>query len=462
MRNNSRESFSSRLGFLLVAAGCAIGIGNVWRFPFMVGKNGGAIFVLFYILFLLIIGIPILTMELAVGRASRKSSVRAFEALEPKGSKWHWHGWACIAGCSILMMYYTTVSGWMTGFFGKYLCGVFDGKSGETACNVFTSMVSSPLELTFLMALTVIGGTIVCSFKIDAGLERVSKFMMASLFVLILVLAGNSFFLPNAAKGLSFYLIPNLEAAKNIGWATIIAEAMNQAFFTLSLGIGSMEIFGSYMSKRHTLASESLRICLIDTFVAFSSGLIIFPACFSYGVQPNAGPSLLFNALPQVFAHMPYGRLWGTLFFLFMMFASFTTVIAVFENIIASFMDRFGWSRIKASLINGAIMLIGSMPCVLGFNILKNCNPLPGMGILDVEDFIVSTFLLPFGACIFLFFCVTRWGWNFKNYLTEANEGEGIKIPSSARHFFRFVLPLIILFILFNGLYTAIKAMIMK
>ncbi len=458
----SRESFKSRLGFLLVAAGCAIGIGNVWRFPFMVGKNGGAIFVLFYAIFLLILGIPILTMELAVGRASKKSSVRAFESLEPKGSKWHWHGWACMAGCSILMMYYTTVSGWMTGFFCKYLCGTFEGKTGEATGQVFSSMINSPIELASLMALIVIGGTVVCSFKINSGLERVSKFMMGSLFILILILAGNSCLLPNASKGLDFYLMPNIETAKSIGWTTIISEAMNQAFFTLSVGIGSMEIFGSYMSKRHTLASESLRISLLDTFVAFSAGLIIFPACFSYGVKPDAGPALLFNALPQVFAHMPGGRLWGTLLFLFMAFASFTTVIAVFENIIASFMDHFGWSRIKASLINGAIILAGSMPCVLGFNVLKDYNPLPGMNILDAEDFIVSTFLLPFGACVFLFFCVTRWGWGFKNYLTEANTGEGFKIPSWARYYFRFLLPLVILFILFNGLYVAVSDMLAK
>mgnify|MGYP002544376038 FL=1 len=448
-----RESFKSRLGFLLVSAGCAIGIGNVWRFPYVTGQNGGGIFVLFYLIFLVIMGLPVLTMELAVGRASRKSAVLGYKALEKKGSKWHIHGWVAIFGCCMLMMYYTTVSGWMVTYFFKFLTGSFkSGMTTEDTAQAFSNLLGDPKQMAFWMILTVVVGFLVCSRGLQNGLEKISKFMMTALLLLIVVLAVHSFTLSNAAEGVKFYLVPNTEAVAAVGLKNVITAAMNQSFFTLSLGVAAMEIFGSYMGKDHTLAGEGVRICALDTFVATMAGLIIFPACFSYNVEVNAGPSLIFITLPNVFINMSGGRIWGSLFFLFMTFASFSTVIAVFENIMSFCMDMFGWSRNKAALINCIVILIASLPCVLGYNVWSNLHLIGGRDVLDSEDFIVSNLLLPIGSLIYLLFCVTKWGWGFEKYCEEANTGDGIKISKKLKPYFQFILPILIVFILIQGL----------
>lgn len=448
-----RESFKSRLGFLLVSAGCAIGIGNVWRFPYVTGQNGGGIFVLFYLIFLVIMGLPVLTMELAVGRASRKSAVLGYKALEKKGSKWHIHGWVAIFGCCMLMMYYTTVSGWMVTYFFKFLTGSFkSGMTTEDTAQAFSNLLGDPKQMAFWMILTVVVGFFVCSRGLQNGLEKISKFMMTALLLLIVVLAVHSLTLSNAAEGVKFYLVPNTEAVAAVGLKNVITAAMNQSFFTLSLGVAAMEIFGSYMGKDHTLAGEGVRICALDTFVAIMAGLIIFPACFSYNVEVNAGPSLIFITLPNVFINMSGGRIWGSLFFLFMTFASFSTVIAVFENIMSFCMDMFGWSRNKAALINCIVILIASLPCVLGYNVWSNLHLIGGRDVLDSEDFIVSNLLLPIGSLIYLLFCVTKWGWGFEKYCEEANTGDGIKISKKLRPYFQFILPILIVFILIQGL----------
>ena len=448
-----RESFKSRLGFLLVSAGCAIGIGNVWRFPYVVGENGGGIFVLFYLLFLVAMGLPVLTMELAVGRGSRKSAVLAYKELEKPKSKWHIHGWFAILGCYVLMMYYTTVSGWMVSYFYKFVTGEFKaGMDVDATGSVFSDLLADPKQMGFWMILTVIVGFIVCSRGLQNGLERISKIMMTALLVLIVVLAVHSITLSGAGEGLRFYLIPNLSTVEKVGIGNVISAAMNQAFFTLSLGVAAMEIFGSYMSKNHALAGEGVRICALDTFVAVMSGLIIFPACFSYGVEVTSGPKLIFVTLPNVFVNMAGGRIWGSLFFLFMTFASFSTVIAVFENIMSFAMDMFGWSRNKTAIINCIIILIASLPCVLGYNVWSDLHLIGGRDVLDSEDFLVSNLLLPLGSLIYLLFCVTKWGWGFDNYLEEANTGKGLKIAKGLKPYFQFVLPVLILIILIQGL----------
>lgn len=448
-----RESFKSRLGFLLVSAGCAIGIGNVWRFPYVAGQNGGGWFVLLYLIFLVIMGLPVLTMELAVGRASRKSAVQAYQALEKPGSKWHLHGWAAIFGCVVLMMYYTTVSGWMVTYFYKFLTGEFKaGMDAEATGAVFSNLLADPKQMTFWMVVTVLAGFLVCSRGLQNGLEKVSKVMMSALLVLIIVLAVHSFTLSGAAEGIKFYLVPNWTTVQKVGFGNVISAAMNQAFFTLSLGVAAMEIFGSYMGRAHSLAGEGARICALDTFVAIMSGLIIFPACFSYGVEATAGPSLIFVTLPNVFVHMAGGRIWGTLFFLFMTFASFSTIIAVFENIMSFCMDMFGWSRNKAAWINCIVILIASLPCIFGYNIWSDLQLIGTRDVLDSEDFIVSNLLLPLGSLVYLLFCVTKWGWGFDNYLEETNTGKGIKIARWLHPYFKFILPILILIILVQGL----------
>lgn len=453
-----RESFQSRLGFLLVSAGCAIGIGNVWKFPYVTGANGGGLFVILYLLSLALMGVPILTMELAVGRGSRKSAVLGYRTLEPKGSRWHLHGWFCVIGCYLLMMYYTTVSGWMLGYFFKFAAGTFTGLESDAIDGVFGTMLANPAEMTIWMALTVLAGFLVCSFGLQKGLERITKVMMLGLLVLIVVLAVHSLLLSGAAEGVKFYLLPDLQRAKKAGLGSVVTAAMNQAFFTLSLGIAAMEIFGSYMSKEHTLAGEAVRICCLDTFVALMSGLIIFPACFSFDVQPDAGPALIFMTLPKVFVNMAGGRLWGALFFLFMTFASFSTVIAVFENLLSSCIDNFDWSRKKAVVVNGVFVFIASMPCVLGYNLWSSFHPFLGKDVLDSEDFIVSNLLLPIGSLVYLLFCVSKWGWGFDRYLAEANTGSGLKLPESPagraamKLYFSVILPILILVILIQGL----------
>ena len=446
-----RESFKSRLGFLLIAAGCAIGIGNVWRFPYIAGNYGGGVFVLFYLIFLVILAVPVLTMELAIGRASRKSTVSAYNELEKPGQKWHIHGGFALAGNYLLMMFYTTVAGWMLSYMVKFIKNDFAGLDTAGVGQVFNDLLANPVEMGAWALFTVIFGFFICSRGLQKGLERISKGMMVALLLLIVVLAIRSMTLKGASEGLEFYLKPDFGKMKEYGVLNTLVAAMNQSFFTMSLGIGAMLIFGSYMSKDHALLGEAGRIAVLDTFVAFTSGLIIFPACFAFGVNPDQGPSLIFVTLPNVFNAMGGGRFWGALFFLFMAFASLSTVLAVFENIIACFMDKWNMSRGKACLINGILIAILSMPCVLGFNVWSDFT-IAGKNILDMEDFAVSNILLPVGSLVYLLFCVSRVGWGFKNYQSEANTGTGAKIPNRIRGYVTFVLPVIIAVILILGL----------
>lgn len=439
-----RDSFKSRLGFILVSAGCAIGIGNVWKFPYITGEYGGAVFVLFYLAFLILLGIPVVTMELAVGRSSRKSVLRGFETLEPKGTYWHLHGWVCLIGSYILMVYYTTISGWMVDYFWKFLRGSFVEASPGRVADIFGQMVSSPMELMFFMGLTVLVGFAVCAGGVQGSLEKVTKFMMLGLLGLIILLAVNSVMILGGEKGIAFYLLPDWGRAVEAGLGNVAAAAMNQAFFTLSVGQGSMEIFASYMDKKNSLGGEAVRITALDTFVALLAGLIIFPACFAYGVEPDQGPSLIFVTLPNIFINMPMGQIWGGLFFVFMTFASFSTVTAVFEALIGNCMDNFGWGRKKAVYILLPLVFFGSIPCVLGFNMWSDVQILGSKGILDTEDFIVSNLVLPIGSLIFALFCVSKYGWGFDHYLKEVNTGDGMKIPRWLKPYFQIVLPLLI------------------
>lgn len=439
-----RDSFKSRLGFILVSAGCAIGIGDVWKFPYITGEYGGAVFVLFYLAFLILLGIPVVTMELAVGRSSRKSVLRGFETLEPKGTYWHLHGWVCLIGSYILMVYYTTISGWMVDYFWKFLRGSFVEASPGRVADIFGQMVSSPMELMFFMGLTVLVGFAVCAGGVQGSLEKVTKFMMLGLLGLIILLAVNSVMIPGGEKGIAFYLLPDWGRAVEAGLGNVAAAAMNQAFFTLSVGQGSMEIFASYMDKKNSLGGEAVRITALDTFVALLAGLIIFPACFAYGVEPDQGPSLIFVTLPNIFINMPMGQIWGGLFFVFMTFASFSTVTAVFEALIGNCMDNFGWGRKKAVYILLPLVFFGSIPCVLGFNMWSDVQILGSKGILDTEDFIVSNLVLPIGSLIFALFCVSKYGWGFDHYLKEVNTGDGMKIPRWLKPYFQIVLPLLI------------------
>ena len=448
-----REQLGSRLGFILLSAGCAIGIGNVWKFPYMVGQYGGGAFVLIYLFFLVILGIPVMTMEFAMGRAGQRSPARLYQQLEPKGSKWHLHGYVAMAGNYILMMFYTSVAGWMLDYFVRTAGGQFVGADTDGVAAQFSQMLGDPLRMTLFMGIIVVVGFLVCSFSLQKGLERITKWMMVALLVIMVVLAINSVCTAGGSQGLRFYLVPDLARMKKGGIGNVVAGAMNQAFFTLSLGIGAMAIFGSYIGKERALMGESARVAALDTLVALCSGLIIFPACFAYGVQPDSGPSLIFITLPNIFNHMPLGRVWGSLFFVFMSFAAFSTVLGVFENIVSCTMDLSGWSRKKACLFNGILMLLLSMPCVLGFNVLSKFQPLgPGTGVLDLEDFVVSNLLLPLGSLIFIFFCTSRYGWGWKNFTKEANAGKGLKVQRWMRGYMCYVLPVLVAVILVLGL----------
>lgn len=448
-----REQLGSRLGFILLSAGCAIGIGNVWKFPYMVGQYGGGAFVLIYLFFLVILGIPVMTMEFAMGRAGQRSPARLYQKLEPKGSKWHLHGYVAMAGNYILMMFYTSVAGWMLDYFVRTAGGRFVGADTDGVAAQFSQMLGDPLRMTLFMGIIVVLGFLVCSFSLQKGLERITKWMMVALLVIMVVLAINSVCTAGGSQGLRFYLVPDLARMKKVGIGNVVAGAMNQAFFTLSLGIGAMAIFGSYIGKERALMGESARVAALDTLVALCSGLIIFPACFAYGVQPDSGPSLIFITLPNIFNHMPLGRVWGSLFFVFMSFAAFSTVLGVFENIVSCTMDLSGWSRKKACLFNGILMLLLSMPCVLGFNVLSKFQPLgPGTGVLDLEDFVVSNLLLPLGSLIFIFFCTSRYGWGWKNFTKEANAGKGLKVQRWMRGYMCYVLPVLVAVILVLGL----------
>ena len=449
-----RERLGSRLGFILISAGCAIGIGNVWKFPYMAGQGGGGAFVLFYLLFLLILGLPIMTMEFAVGRASQKSPVKAYYALEKPGQKWHIHGYITLIGCYLLMMFYTTVAGWMLHYFYLTATGKFTGLNSDAVASQFNTMLSQPQVMGFWMVLIVIAGILVCSIGLQNGLEKVTKIMMISLLFIMVILAINSFFMDGAKEGLSFYLIPDFERMKEIGIIKTITGAMNQAFFTLSLGIGAMSIFGSYIGKERSLLGESLNIALLDTFVAITSGLIIFPACFTFHVDQTSGPGLIFITLPNIFNHIPMGKLWGSLFSIFMSFAAFSTILAVFENIISCGMELTGWSRKKSSFINAIAIILLSVPCVLGYNLWSSdIFAVFGGAVLDFEDFLVSNLFLPLGSLVYLLFCTSRYGWGWKNFTTEANTGKGLKIQNWMRGYISYILPLIVLFIFFFGLY---------
>lgn len=448
-----RERLGSRLGFILLSAGCAIGVGNVWKFPWMVGQYGGGAFVLFYVIFLLILGLPIMTMEFAVGRASQKSPVRAYQVLEKPGSRWHIHGYLAMIGNYLLMMFYTTVCGWMLHYFYLTATGRFVGATTEQVGAVFGEMLSRPGVMAGCMIAVVVIGFLINSFGLQGGLERVTKVMMIALLAIMVVLAVNSIRTPGSSEGLRFYLIPDFSRMAETGVANVVVGAMNQAFFTLSLGIGAMAIFGSYIGKGRALMGEAVNVAVLDTFVAFTAGLIIFPACFAFNVSPDSGPNLIFVTLPNIFNHMAGGRLWGSLFFVFMAFAAFSTVLAVFENIMSCCMDLTGWSRKKTAAINIVLMILLSMPCVLGFNVWSGFQPFgPGSNVLDLEDFLVSNLWLPLGSLVYLLFCTSRYGWGWKNFQNEANEGGGIKVRDGIRFYVSYILPLIVLVIFVLGI----------
>ena len=449
-----REKLKSRLGFLLLSAGCAIGIGNVWKFPYMAGQGGGGAFVMCYLLFLAILGLPILCMEFSVGRASQKSPVKAYQVLEKPGQKWHIHGHLALVGNYLLMMFYTTVAGWMLHSFCLTAAGTFRGLSADAIAGVFGDMLANPVVMVFWMAVVIFIGIFVCTRGLQNGLERITKVMMLALLGIMVVLAVNSFFMPGAKEGLSFYLLPDFGRMREIGVVNTLVGAMNQAFFTLSLGIGSMAIFGSYIGKEHTLMGESMRVVLLDTFVAITAGLIIFPACFTYGVDQAQGPSLIFITLPNIFANMFLGRFWGSLFFLFMSFAALSTVFAVFENIICCGMELTGWSRKKSGLVNLVLLIVLSLPCALGYSVLSwDGFAVFGGAVLDFEDFLVSNIFLPLGSLVYLLFCVSRYGWGWENFKAEANTGKGLKIHDWMRFYLTWILPVIVLFIFAFGIY---------
>ncbi len=449
-----REKFGSRLGFILISAGCAIGLGNVWRFPYIVAEYGGAAFILIYLAFLVILGLPIMTMEFSVGRASQQSVARSFDVLEPKGSKWHLFKFVGMAGNYLLMMFYTTVSGWMLLYLLKMARGDFAGLDSVGVSAEFGEVLAQPWTLVIFMAIVVLIGLSICSLGLRNGVERITKVMMALLIVTMVILAVRSITLPGAGEGLRYYLVPDFQRMVDKGIGEVLFAALGQAFFTLSIGMGSMAIFGSYINKDRRLLGESINITLLDTVVAFMAGLIIIPACFAYNVDLATGPSLIFETLPNVFNGMPLGQLWGALFFLFMCFAALSTVVAVFENILSFAMDQFGWSRKKACAVNLAAIFLLSLPCALGFNVLSGFTPLgAGSNVLDLEDFLVSNNILPLGSLVYVLFCATRKGWGWDNFLEEANSGEGVRFPGGKfmRCYCKYAIPLIVLYILVQG-----------
>ncbi|MBQ8743667.1 MAG: sodium-dependent transporter, partial [Mailhella sp.] len=441
----------SRLGFLLLSAGCAIGLGNVWRFPFITGKYGGAVFLVTYLIFLLGMGLPVLIMEFAVGRASRRNMSKAFNVLEPQGTKWHWFGWFSIVGSYALMMFYMPVAGWMLYYVFATVTGGLS-LTPDQVPTVFTSMLANPWLMLFWTLVVSISCFYVCSMGLQKGVERVVKIMMAGLLFIMIGLAFYAMSLPGAVEGLKFYLVPDFQRAWDAGILSLINDAMNQAFFTLSIGIGAMCIFGSYLNKNNTLTKESVFIVSLDTFVALTAGLIIFPACFAFGVQPNAGPGLIFITLPNVFNEMAFGLIWGTLFFIFMSAAALTTVIAVLENIISCFMDNYGWERKKAVKFNAIALTILTLPCILGFSEWSWIQPLgPGSTIMDLEDFIISNNLLPLGSLLFCLFCCSRYGWGWDKFVAEADEGEGLRFPRALRFYLTRILPIVLIIIFAQG-----------
>ncbi len=453
-----REKLGSRLGFILLSAGCAIGIGNVWKFPYVAGQNGGGIFVLIYLFFLLIIGIPVMTMEFSIGRAAGKSPAAMYQVLEPEGTKWHIHGKMSVIGNYILMMFYTTVTGWMIYYFVSTAGGNLAGLDSAGVSGYYEAVKGDWVKNVIYMGIAVAAGFAVCSLGLQKGLEKITKVMMIALLAIMVVLAVHSFFMEGAAEGLKFYLKPDVEKVKSVGLANVIVAALNQSFFTLSLGMCAMAIFGSYIDRKRALMGEAVNVALLDTFVAITSGLIIFPACFAYGVDVDSGPGLVFITLPNIFNNMPLGRLWGSLFFVFMSFAALSTVLAVFEGILSSTMELFNWSRKKACLMNGIFVFILSLPCALGSSLLKGITPFgAGTGIMDLEDFIVSQLFLPIGSLVIVLFCVSRRGWGWDNFMNEANQGKGAKVRKFMRGYMTFVLPVIIIALFFMGLYNFFK-----
>ena len=451
-----REKLGSRLGFILLSAGCAIGIGNVWKFPYIAGQNGGAIFVLVYIVCLILLGLPVMTMEFAMGRGAQKSPVKMYQELEPKGSKWHIHGYVAMAGNVILMMCYCTIAGWMLQYFMDTALGKFIGLDAAAIAAMFPAMTANTGAMAFYTIATVALATIVCSFSLQGGLERITKWMMLALLSIMIILAVNSCLLDGAAEGLKFYLLPDWKRFTESGIGNVIVAAMNQSFFSLSLGIGSMAIFGSYLKKDRSLMGEAVNVICLDSFVALTAGLIIFPACSAFGVEASAGPPLIFITLPNIFNNMVGGRIWGSLFFIFMSFAALSTVFAVFENIVACLRDITGWERKKASLIAGLSLMVLCMPCVLGWTVWSNVKII-GLSIMDFEDFLVSNLLLPAGSLLFAIFCVCRYGWGWKNFVEEANTGKGYKVAGWMRLYMTWVVPSIIIFLFVYGLYNFFK-----
>ncbi len=447
-----REKFGSRLGFILISAGCAIGLGNVWRFPYIVGQYGGAAFVLIYILFLVILGIPIVAMEFAVGRASQKSAALSFDVLEPKGTKWHWTKYLMIAGNYILMMFYTTVGGWMMLYFIKTAKGDFEGLSAQQVAGEFSDMLADPAVMTVCMVILVIGCFGICAMGLNKGVEKITKGMMLCLFALMAVLVVNSLMMEGNSQGLAFYLKPDFEKMKEAGLGEVIFAALGQSFFTLSIGIGALAIFGSFIGKERRLLGEAVSVTVLDTLVAFMAGLIIFPACFAFGIEPDSGPNLIFITLPNVFNHMAGGRIWGALFFVFMTFAAVSTVIAVFQNIITFARELTGCSIKKAAVVNAAVIILLSLPCVLGFNLWSGFAPFGAEStIQDLEDFIVSNNILPIGSLIYLIFCTSRYGWGFDKFMKEVNTGKGLRFPKAIRFYVTWILPVIVLVIFIQG-----------
>lgn len=454
----TREKFGSRLGFILVSAGCAIGIGNVWKFPYITGMYGGAAFILMYLVFLVILGLPIMVCEFTVGRGSQLGMGKAFDKLEPKETKWHRLKWISILGSFLLMMFYTMVGGWMLYYAFLEATGKLSGLDSAAVSQVFQNMLSSPQTMALWAVIAIVFSFGSCTFGLQKGVEKITKVMMLLLLVLMVALAVNSVFLPNAASGIKFYLVPNFQSVAKAGFGNAVFAAMSQAFFTLSLGIGAMEIFGSYLDRKKRITGEAVNIVLLDTFVALMAGFIIIPACFAFGVSPDSGPNLLFITLPNLFASMKGGRIWGTLFFVFMSFAALSTIIAVFENIVAMFMDMAGWSRKKSVGINFVLITLLSMPAILGFNLLSNIQPLgEGSTIMDLEDFLVSSNLLPLGSLVFVMFCVRRNGWGFDNFIKEANKGKGMKFPQWIRLYMQYILPVIVTIIYLKGYYDTFK-----
>lgn len=426
----------------------------MWKFPYLTGQNGGGLFVIMYLFFLAILGIPVMTMEFSMGRASRKSPVHLYQKLAPPNSKWQLHGYVCLIGNYLIMMFYTTVAGWMLQYFVNMLLGNFSGLSKTGIQSFFSDMLSNPVNQLLYMGIIVVAGFFIISIGLQNGLEKVSKWIMLSLLIIVCLLAVNSLFMEKSLEGIKFYLFPDFGKISEIGFSKVVVVAMNQAFFTLSIGMGSMAIFASYIGNERTLLGESVNIAILDTFIAIVSGLIIFPACFTYGVNPDSGPNLIFITLPNIFNNMNLGRLWGSLFFIFMSFAAFSTVLAVFENILASTIDLTNWSRKKASLINCIAVFILSIPCALGFNLLSFIEPLgKGTTFLELEDFIVSNLILPIGAFIFVIFCTSRYGWGWNNFIAEANKGDGLKVSKHLRFYMSYILPVIVMFFIIIGLF---------